>query len=95
MLDPVINFINQSTFASSYLWNFGDGTITSITAPFHEYTTPGSFAVTLIAGNNYNCNDTAIRTIKIYTLFKFYIPNAFTPGGKTRFLSLRWNFRSG
>lgn len=82
ILDPVIDFINLSTFASSYIWNFGDGVFTSVTSPFHEYTTPGPYTVTLIAGNNYGCNDTAIRHVYIYTLFTLYIPNAFTPGGK-------------
>ncbi|OFY64454.1 MAG: hypothetical protein A3H98_05145 [Bacteroidetes bacterium RIFCSPLOWO2_02_FULL_36_8] len=49
-----INFTNQSTYAHSYLWDFGDGTATSTELnPTHTYTTGAtSYTVTLTAFNN-------------------------------------------
>jgi photosystem II stability/assembly factor-like uncharacterized protein len=42
-------FINQSLDASSYFWDFGDGTTSTEESPSHDYTAPGCFTVTLIA----------------------------------------------
>lgn len=42
-------FVNQSLFASSYHWDFGDGTTSSETNPVHEYATEGCYSVTLVA----------------------------------------------
>jgi PKD repeat protein len=47
-------------------WNFGDGTTSTQTSPTHQYTSPGTYNVTLIGGNNLGCIDTAQRTITIY-----------------------------
>lgn len=51
-----VQFTNYSTNATSYIWNFGDGSDTS-TNPNHRYIVDGVFTVTLIASNN-GCNDT-------------------------------------
>lgn len=55
-VNQTVQFTNYSTNATSYIWNFGDGTDTS-TNPNHLYTVDGIFTVTLIASNN-GCNDT-------------------------------------
>jgi PKD repeat protein len=44
-----INFINNSSNASSYLWNFGDGTTSTTMQPTHTYGAAGTFLVTLKA----------------------------------------------
>lgn len=55
----VVNFQNLSNNATSYLWDFGDGSgLSNQPNPTHVYTTPGSFEVTLIASNSPNCHDT-------------------------------------
>ncbi|MFM1931332.1 MAG: hypothetical protein RL226_635, partial [Bacteroidota bacterium] len=63
-------FINTSTGASSYLWNFGDGTTSTLTNPAHLYTnTTGfvqNFTVTLIAYAYNGCNDTTATNIIVY-----------------------------
>lgn len=48
----VITFINTSTSAMSYEWDFGDGSATSTEEnPVHTYTTTGNYTVTLTATN--------------------------------------------
>ncbi|MGZ3861636.1 MAG: PKD domain-containing protein [Bacteroidia bacterium] len=52
-------FINSSTGASVYLWNYGDGTpATTITS--HTYTAPGHYTITLTAFNGSCQDDTSI-----------------------------------
>ena len=51
-----VNFLNNSISASSYVWDFGDGSATSSMAnPSHTYTTAGSFTARLIAINPNGC----------------------------------------
>lgn len=58
-----VNFNNTSTSTGSltYQWNFGDGAISSSTSPTHNYTSNGSYSVTLIATNNAGCSDTLVK----------------------------------
>jgi|GEM_PF-304937 len=51
--DNQADFINQSLFADSYLWDFGDGTTSTAQYPVHNYTGNGTYKVTLHA---YNCD---------------------------------------
>jgi PKD repeat protein len=44
-----VNFVNTSTNATSYLWNFGDNTTSTDPAPVHTYTTAGPFSPSLTA----------------------------------------------
>lgn len=46
-----VQFTNTSTGANSYVWNFGDGTTSTVASPSHTYTVTGSFNVTLTASN--------------------------------------------
>lgn len=45
-------FNNTSTFATSYLWNFGDGNTSTATSPTHTYADEGLYTVSLTATNN-------------------------------------------
>jgi M6 family metalloprotease-like protein len=42
-----VSFTNSSVFANSYLWNLGDGTISTDTNQKHVYTQPGTYPVWL------------------------------------------------
>ncbi len=53
-----VTFLNTSTNAVSYLWNFGDGNTSQAVSPTHVYTTGGSDTVKLIAYGAGGCNDT-------------------------------------
>ncbi|MBK7886173.1 MAG: PKD domain-containing protein [Bacteroidetes bacterium] len=56
-----ILFTNISVGASSYIWDFGDGSSSNATNPSHTYTTPGTYNVKLIASNIFGCQDIAIK----------------------------------
>ncbi|MBK9046013.1 MAG: PKD domain-containing protein [Bacteroidetes bacterium] len=53
-------FTNSSTGATSYSWDFGDGSVSTGVNPSHTYTTAGIYTVTLIATNANNCADTLV-----------------------------------
>jgi hypothetical protein len=52
-----VSFINTSTSASSYLWDFGDGNTSQLPNPIHTYTNSGQYMTKLIAFNS-SCSDT-------------------------------------
>ncbi|HCN83851.1 MAG TPA: hypothetical protein DIT07_09555 [Sphingobacteriaceae bacterium] len=77
-----VEFINQSTGADSYLWDFGDGSTSNDINPRHEYTSTGEFNVTLIAFNLAVCSGTVTKgTFVIKPDNTLFIPNTFTPNG--------------
>ncbi len=63
------DFINNSTGAVAWLWDFGDGSpLSTDFEPSHTYTTAGEFTVTLIATDPSSCNlaDTALLTVIVH-----------------------------
>lgn len=48
-LPLTVNFTNQSLYANQYLWEFGDGNISSEINPVYTYSTDGSYIVKLTA----------------------------------------------
>lgn len=56
-----VSFTNSSTGASSYTWDFDDGSTSSATNPSHGYVSYGTYDVTLIAKNQ-GCSDTLVRS---------------------------------
>lgn len=64
-----VNFLNNSTSAVNYVWNFGDGSPTTTQVnPTHVYTQAGSYTATLIANNPDGCttsSDTTSLTIVV------------------------------
>ena len=85
IVTPLINFINTSVGASSYLWNFGDYSsptnTTTVVNPSHEYVYSGTYTVTLIATSDKGCKSYIAKAITIDPEFHLYIPNVFTPDG--------------
>lgn len=59
-----VSFSNNSAGATSYLWNFGDNTTSTLAAPTHTYTAAGTYTVTLTASNAY-CSTTATKTFTL------------------------------
>jgi gliding motility-associated-like protein len=78
ILQPVY-FENQSTGATAYQWNFGDGYYSDSENPQHLYNDTGQYVIYLTAVNQYGCEDTAINEVIMTPTFTVYIPNAFTP----------------
>ncbi|MCX7697142.1 MAG: M14 family zinc carboxypeptidase [Bacteroidales bacterium] len=48
----IVSFYNTSQYATSYYWNFGDGVVSTLPNPVHEYNHPGQYEVYLVASNN-------------------------------------------
>ncbi len=62
-----VYFENNSTNATSYIWDFGDLYTSTQFEPSHAYPTPGTFTVSLIARNECYCSDTTFVTINVLT----------------------------
>jgi PKD repeat protein len=60
--DSTVRFFNGSTFTNGVLWDFGDGTTSTMQNPVHTYTSSGAFTITLTA--NGDCGvDVATQTV--------------------------------
>lgn len=60
-----VNFIDSSTGAFTYLWDFGDNTTGTGNSPSHVYTDTGSYMVTLIVESIDGCSDTTFNTLGV------------------------------
>jgi len=78
-LNPDINFVNSSTNATLYLWDFGDSIHSFIKSPSHIYDDPGVYDVMLIVKNANECMDSITKYIVMYYDFVLHVPTAFTP----------------
>jgi len=74
-----VSFRNNSSGATEWIWNFGNGDISDEIVPNVIYSPWGQYEVQLIAISEIGCTDTMRRTIFIKPEFYFYAPNAFTP----------------
>lgn len=80
--DSKVGIYNESTTATNFHWDFGDGTTSSAEHPWvHHYNIEGTYAILLVANNEYNCPDTAVQVVKVKAPQSFYAPNVFTPNG--------------
>ena len=62
----MVMFQNNSTNASSYFWNFGDGNTSTEASPTHTYSTPGTYTVSLNSSNTF-CSVASTQTINVST----------------------------
>ena len=60
-----VQFSNNSTGSTTYSWDFGDGGKSSSTNPSHNFTTPGIYAVQLIAKTAAGCEDSSVVNITV------------------------------
>lgn len=100
-------FNNNSTNANSYVWNFGDGTTSTLTNPQHTYAAAGSYHVTLTAYSPNGC--TATKTINNAVVIPVRVPNfsatprigcsplpvTFTPNNYPGAVAWNWEFGDG
>lgn len=70
--DP-ITFVNESTGASSYFWDFGDNTTSTLEDPTHQYLTSGVYDVMLAVFDPNACNlaDTVIHQVVVLSNSSF------------------------
>ena len=81
ILNPQINFTDESNGHINGVWNFDDGTtqFTNFDQISHIYSDTGTYQVTLTVETDSGCIDIASQTIYISPVFTIYVPNAFTP----------------
>ncbi len=67
--------------ASSWYWDFGDGTTSTQRNPFHIYQNSDTYTVTLVACNYYGC-DTTTQTVIVAKPQKptIFVPDSVCPG---------------
>ena len=53
-----ITLTNESSFATSYLWDFGDGTTSTEANPTHTYAANGTYTIALTVTNSLGSNST-------------------------------------
>jgi trimeric autotransporter adhesin len=73
-----VGFVDRSSHAVSWMWDFGDGARSHEQNPSHYYNEVGDYLVTLYITNIAGCEDVHQEIININP---YYIPNAFTPNG--------------
>ena len=59
-----VSFANHSKYATSYLWDFGDGNTSTELNPLHTYSADGTYNVSLTA-KNYCCQDVMTSPVQI------------------------------
>jgi gliding motility-associated-like protein len=79
---PEITFINHSTGATNFYWNFDDGNVSNHEHVLHNFAPSLSpYNVCLVAENIYGCRDTVCREVAVEDIPVLYFPNSFTPDG--------------
>lgn len=75
-----VEFADKSVEATSWNWDFGDGTYSTAQNPRHTYTLPGTYVVTLTVADATGCISKYSVT---YTVLEpnLFVPNTFTPNG--------------
>lgn len=101
-----VRFLNLSTNANSFLWEFGDGETSSEVHPVHTYAQPGTYTVKLTA---YGSSETDVETKTAYISAYGVLKAEFTASPKlglaplsvtftnlsTGASSYRWDFGDG
>jgi len=84
--DNEVRFINYSTNAVKYFWEFGDGQTSEVIEPYHKYARPGNYNIKLTVYSEPGCQDSQ-TVLNAFSGSGSFIefPNAFipNPGGPT------------
>ncbi len=80
----VFNFINNSTNATNFDWDFGNGNTSTLEDPNNTYFANGNYVVWLNVSNSLGCTDSISEVIVINTVtneINTLIPNSISPNG--------------
>ena len=61
----MVTFVNETVGATSYIWQFGDGSTSEEESPVHTYNAGGDYLVALVAQNDQGISEPLIKTIVI------------------------------
>lgn len=75
-----IRFMNYSTDAVRFKWNFGDGATSEFFEPRHKYERYSNFNVSLVVFSDWGCSD-SLTVLNAFSGSEYFIdfPNAFIP----------------
>ena len=104
-----VSFTDQSSIISgtitSYNWEFGDGTGSSVQNPTHLYSASGNYNVRLIVTGSSNCVDTVFQTVVVNPLpVASFTSTSVCEGSTTNLVNttpasgsylLHWDFGNG
>lgn len=104
-------FTDQSTLPDTWLWDFGDGSTSTLQNPIHNYTIEGEFIVTLtVTDTVFGCSDTyedivfvSIPTATVDGEFGHFgcapltvdFEESSSPGALGELVSWEWDFGDG
>lgn len=74
-----ITFLNYSSGAEEYRWDFGDGTSSALFEPKHSYSRYGNYNVRLVAISGFGCSDSLTVQNAFGSGYYVRYPNAFIP----------------
>jgi PKD repeat protein len=75
-----IHFLNYSTNAVQFRWDFGDGSTSEFFDPSHTYAKYSNYNVSLVVFSDRGCSDT-LKVVNAFSGSEYFIdfPNAFIP----------------
>lgn len=65
------SFTDLSIYATSMLWDFGDGNTSTQNNPVHSFSEPGVYSVQLFTTNSIGCSDTISKSVNIISTSTF------------------------
>lgn len=77
----MVQFTDGSASAASWLWDFGDGSISTEQNPMHQYEVAGDYMVTLRVTDENGCVSTVNDGPFAVFAPDLLVPNVFTPNG--------------
>ena len=67
-----VSFSDKSlNVPTSWAWDFGDGNVSELFEPYHNYNLPGIYNVQLISVSENGCRDTIVNNIEIIEEFRY------------------------
>jgi len=79
IFSPQVLFTSQTSNATDWYWQFGDGTTSNEINPLHIYNEPGFYYVTLDVSAENGCSNSISWSLFIETPLNIYVPNSFSP----------------
>lgn len=76
---PSVHFESRAHGANSYLWDFGDGSVSTLSSPDHVYRKKGVYQVVQTVTNEVGCVDQKIQEVRIERDFDLGAPKSFSP----------------
>ena len=73
----IIGMVDSSISTCEWNWDFGDGTTSNASNPFHTYNETGTYTIQLITRSGLECLDTL--EIDVDVVEGLIVPNVFTP----------------